>query len=194
MKNADTTVTKTSSTKATGTKTSMLGKLNQHPLVLGILFLIICCFAWLSFLLHHHLMDNTKQDLAMASAQNYAQQQLITTNTYLQQRKQQLQALSEKSLFIDALASGDKTKIEHMEKLMADWVDGLSHGYLLGPEDNRLDKAHNFAGQQISGSSYEFSKNDGVCVQALQAKRCAPRCAIKRCVTQTRNLSVFSIV
>lgn len=149
MKNADTTVTKTSSTKATGTKTSMLGKLNQHPLVLGILFLIICCFAWLSFLLHHHLMDNTKQDLAMASAQNYAQQQLITTNTYLQQRKQQLQALSEKSLFIDALASGDKTKIEHMEKLMADWVDGLSHGYLLGPEDNRLDKAHNFAGQQI---------------------------------------------
>lgn len=139
MKNAD----------SVGTKTSMLGKLKQHPFVLGILFFIVCCFIWLSFLLHHNLMDNTKQDMAMASAQNYAQQQLITTNTYLQQRQQQLQALSEKDLFIDALASGDKTKIEHMEKLMTDWVDGLSQGYLLGPEDTRLDKTHNFVGQQI---------------------------------------------
>lgn len=131
------------------TKTSMLGKLKQHPVVLGLLFVIVCCFIWLSFLLHHNLMDNTRQDMAMASAKNYAQQQLITTNTYLQQRQQQLQALSEKDLFIDALASGDNTKIEQMEKLMTDWVDGLSQGYLLRPEDNRLDKAHNFAGQQI---------------------------------------------
>lgn len=86
----------------------------------------------------------------MASAQNHAQQQLVTTNTYLQQRQQQLQSLSEKDLFINALASGDPAQIEHMEKLMADWVDGLSQGYLLSPGDNRLDKAHNFAGQNIA--------------------------------------------
>jgi len=86
----------------------------------------------------------------MASAQNHAQQQLVTANTYLQQRQQQLQSLSEKDLFIAALASGDHAQIEHMEKLMADWVDGLSQGYLLSPEDTRLDKAQNFAGQNIA--------------------------------------------
>lgn len=131
-------------------KLNIFGKLKQHPVVLGLIFLIICCFAWLSYLLHLNLMEKTKQDLAMASAQNHAQQQLVTANTYLQQRQQQLKFLSEKDLFIDALASKDHTQIEHMEKLMADWVDDLSRGYLLSPEDTRLDKAHNFAGQKIA--------------------------------------------
>ena len=107
-------------------KLNILSTLKQHPFVLGLIFLIICCFAWLSYLLHLNLMEKTKQGLAMASAQNHAQQQLVTANTYLQQRQQQLQSLSEKGLFINALASGDPAQIEHMEKLMADWVDGLS--------------------------------------------------------------------
>jgi len=131
-------------------KLNILGKLKQHPIAIGLIILIICCFAGLSDLLHHNLMEKTKQDLAMVSAQNHAQQQLVTANTYLQQRQQQLQSLSEKGLFINALASGDPAQIEHMEKLMADWVDGLSQGYLLSPEDTRLDQAHNFAGQQIT--------------------------------------------
>ncbi|MDO7654033.1 MAG: hypothetical protein MUQ57_04950, partial [Porticoccus sp.] len=114
-------------------KLSIFGKLKQHPIVLGLIFLIICCFAGLSDWLHHNLMEKTKQDLAMASAQNHARQQLVTANTYLQQRQQQFQSLSEKDLFINALASGDPAQIERMEKLMADWVDGLSQEYLLSP-------------------------------------------------------------
>ena len=143
-------------------KLNILGKLKQHPIVVGLIFLIIFCFAWLSYLLHLNLMEKTKQDLAMASAQNHAQQQLVTVNTYLKQRQQQLQYLSEKDLFITALSSGDNTQIEHMEKLMADWVDGLSQGYLLSPEDTRLDKAHNFAGQQITFKVLAGEKPDPV--------------------------------
>ena len=135
--------------KTHGPTASTTSKLKQHPFVLASLVLIICCFAWLSFILHHNLLDNTKYDLAYASANNYAQQQLITANTYLQQRQEQLQTLSERGLFVDALTSGDRKKIEHMEKLMADWVDGLSQGYLLDPQDTRLNTAHNFAGQQV---------------------------------------------
>ena len=143
-------------------KLSIFGKLKQHPIVLGLIFLIICCFAWLSYLLHLNLMEKTKQDLAMASAQNHAQQQLATANTYLQQRQQQFQSLSEKDLFVNALASGDPAQIERMEKLMADWVDGLSQGYLLNPEDTRLDKAHNFAGQKIAFKVLAGEKSDPV--------------------------------
>lgn len=143
-------------------KLNIFSKLKQHPIVLGLIFLIICCSAWLSYLLHLNLMEKTKQDLAMASAQNYAQQQLVTANTYLQHRQQQLQSLSEKDLFINALASGDPAQIEHMEKLMADWVDGLSQGYLLSPEDTRLDKTHNFAGQQIALKILAGEKPDPV--------------------------------
>lgn len=143
-------------------KLNIFGKLKQHPIVLGLMFLIICCFAWLSYLLHLNLMEKTKQDLAMASAQNHAQQQLVTTNTYLQQRQQQLLSLSQKDLFIAALASGDHAQIEHMENLMADWVDGLSQGYLLSPEDTRLDKAHNFAGQKIALKVLAGEKPDPV--------------------------------
>ena len=96
----------------------------------------------------------------MASAQNHAQQQLATANTYLQQRQQQFQSLSEKDLFVNALVSGDPAQIERMEKLMADWVDGLSQGYLLNPEDTRLDKAHNFAGQKIALKVLSGEKTD----------------------------------
>ena len=128
----------------------IIDKLKQHPLSLVSLVLIIFGFTWFSFFLYQNIVDKTKQDLAHAQATNYAQQQLITTNTYLQQRQQQLQTLSEKKLFVSsALTSGDSKKIEHMESLMADWVDGLTHGYLLSPTDTRLDKTHNFAGQQI---------------------------------------------
>jgi phosphomannomutase/phosphoglucomutase len=129
--------------------TSTIGKVKQHPLTLVSLVLIICGFTWFSFFLYQNIVDKTKQDLAHAQATNYAQQQLTTTNTYLQQRQQQLQALSEKKLFVSALTSGNSKKIEQMESLMADWVDGLTHGYLLSPTDTRLDKTHNFAGQQI---------------------------------------------
>tara|TARA_R110001592_G_scaffold356278_1_gene657840 strand:+ start:90719 stop:93190 length:2472 start_codon:yes stop_codon:yes gene_type:complete len=129
--------------------TRTIGKLKQHPLSLVSMVLVIFGCTWFSFFIHQNLVDKTKQDLAHVQATNYAQQQLITTNTYLQQRQQQLQALSEKNLFASALASGNSEKVEHMEKLMADWVDGLTQGYLLSPKDTRLDKTHNYAGQQI---------------------------------------------
>jgi phosphomannomutase / phosphoglucomutase len=144
--------------KTHGPTTNTVSKLKQHPFVLASLVLIICCFAWLSFVLHHNLLDNTKYDIAYANANNYAQQQLITANTYLQQRQEQLQSLSEKDLFVDALASGDNKKIEHMERLMADWVDGLFLGYLLGPQDTRLNLAHNFAGQKITQKVFSGEK------------------------------------
>ena len=127
-----------------------LGKLKQHPISLGAIALIIAIFVWLLFFLHDTLLEQTKRDIAKANANNYAQQQLITTNTYLQQQQQQLQSLSTKGLFVKALASGDPQQIEEMEKLMADWVDGLSKGYLLSPQDDRLDKDQNFAGHKIA--------------------------------------------
>jgi phosphomannomutase/phosphoglucomutase len=135
-------------------KTSLLGKLKQHPLSLGLILIIVCCFIWVLFFLHHHLLETTKHEIATTSANNYAQQQLIIANTYLQQRQQQLRALSEKDLFIDALASGDANKVEKMERLMADWVDGLTEGFLLSPEDDRLDRAHNFAAQQVAMTAF----------------------------------------
>lgn len=144
--------------KTHGPTTNTISKLKQHPFVLASLLLIIGCFAWLSFILHHNLLDNTKYDIAYANANNYAQQQLITANTYLQQRQEQLQALSEKGLFIDALTSGDNKKIEHMESLMADWVNDLSLGYLLNPQDTRLNAAHNFAGQKIAKKVFSGEK------------------------------------
>lgn len=141
-------------TKIEQSSTSLLGKLKQHPLSLGFILLIICCFIWVLFFLHHHLLETTKHELATTSANNYAQQQLVVANTYLQQRQLQLRALSEKDLFIDALASGDPQKIAKMERLMADWVDGLSEGFLLSPEDDRLDRAYHFAAQQIAMKAF----------------------------------------
>lgn len=141
-------------TKIEQSSTSLLGKLKQHPLSLGFILLIIGCFIWVLFFLHHHLLETTKHEIATTSANNYAQQQLVVANTYLQQRQQQLRALSEKDLFIDALASGDPQKVAKMERLMADWVDGLSEGFLLSPEDDRLDRAYHFAAQQIAMKAF----------------------------------------
>lgn len=137
---------------------SMLNKLKQHPAVLAAIIIVIGCFIWLSFLLHHHILSDTKHELAIATANTFAQQQLITANTYFDQRQQQLRALSEKNLFIDALASGNTKEIEQMEKLMTEWIDGLTIGYLLNPTDTRLDRAHNFAGQQQALISMQGSE------------------------------------
>jgi phosphomannomutase / phosphoglucomutase len=126
------------------------GKLQQHPITLGVLALIVCCFVLLTLTLWHHTIDSTRLELANASAKSYAQQQLTLTNTYLQARQQQLQKIAKKDLLLDALAVGDMEGIHRLEDLMKEWVEGLTHSYLLSPQDNRLDKAHNFVGQAMS--------------------------------------------
>lgn len=139
-----------------------LGKLQQHPITLAVLALIICCFVLLAFTLRHYMIDSAGLALANDSAESYAQQQLTLTNTYLQTQQQQLQNIAEKDLFIDALTAGDTEGIHRLEGLMKEWVEGLAHGYLLSPQDNRLDKAHNFVGQAMSQKVLEGKQPDPV--------------------------------
>lgn len=124
--------------------------LQQRPLILGLIGLMIGGAVLFSFMLHGHMQGSAKQALANASARNYAQQQVATVNTYLKKRQQQLQNISEKQLFIEGLASGDTKEVAHLESLLTTWVEDLSQGYLLSPNDTRLDEAHNFAGQEMS--------------------------------------------
>ena len=139
-----------------------IGKLQQHPITLVALALIIGCFVLLTLTLRHYTIESSRLELANASAQSYAQQQLTLTNTYLQSRQQQLQKISEKDLLLDALTAGDTDGLHHLEGLMKEWVEGLTHSYLLSPQDNRLDKAHNFVGQAMSQKVLDGKQPDPV--------------------------------
>ena len=125
-------------------------KLQQHPLILGLIGLMVGGAVLFSFMLHDHMQGSAKQALANASARNYAQQQVAVVNTYLKKRQQQLQNISEKQLFIEGLSSGDTKEVAHLESLLTTWAEDLSQGYLLSPSDTRLDESHNFVGQEMS--------------------------------------------
>ncbi|HEB27994.1 MAG TPA: phosphomannomutase/phosphoglucomutase [Porticoccus sp.] len=153
---------KKNSPKKNGPVLVALNKLQQHPITLGVLVLIICCFVLLTFTIQHYMIDNARLALANDSAKSYAQQQLTLTNTYLQTQQQQLQNIAEKDLFIDALTTGDTEGIHRLEGLMKEWVEGLSHGYLLSPQDTRLYKAHNFVGQTMSQKVLDGKQPDPV--------------------------------
>jgi len=127
-----------------------LGKLQQHPLTLALLALMIGCSVLIALTLRHYTIDNTRLTLANTNAENYAHQQLSIANNYLQKRQLQLQNMSKKDLFVDAIVSGNPEEIDRLEDLMKEWVEDLSSGYLLSPQDNRLDKTHNFVGQAMS--------------------------------------------
>ncbi|MFT7299825.1 MAG: phosphomannomutase/phosphoglucomutase [Porticoccus sp.] len=129
---------------------AVLGKLKQHPLTLALLAFMIGCSVLIALILRHYTIDNTRLNLANTSAENYAHQQLSIANNYLQERQLQLQSMSKKDLFVDAIVSGNPEEIDRLEGLMKEWVEDLSSGYLLSPQDNRLDKIHNFVDRAMS--------------------------------------------
>ncbi len=125
-------------------------KLKQHPLVLALLVLLVLGATFAAYLLYHQLIDNSKREKASEFANEYAAKQLALANNYLLDQQQQLQALSGKAVFLDAVTSGNPEQLATAEKLMREWVPQLIGGFLITAGDDRLISQHHFAGQLLT--------------------------------------------
>ncbi len=125
-------------------------KLAKHPVLNGFLALLFCTAAIITYLLHHQMMDNARTSLAASLATEYATKQRILVDHHIDQRAQQLLALAQDDLFIEALATADQTMLSRMEQRMKDLIADLNNGYLLRPGEGRLAELNNFIGQQLS--------------------------------------------
>ena len=125
-------------------------KLAKHPVLIEFLALLFCTAAIITYLLHHQMMDNARTSLAASLATEYATKQRILVDHHIDQRAQQLLALSQDDLFIEALATADQAMLSRMEQRMKSLVEDLNNGYLLRPGESRLAESNNFIGQQLS--------------------------------------------
>ena len=125
-------------------------KLAKHPVLIGFLALLFCTAAIITYLLHHQMMDNARTSLAASLATEYATKQRILVDHHINQRAQQLLALSQDDLFIEALATADQAMLSRMEQRMKSLVEDLNNGYLLRHGESRLAESNNFIGQQLS--------------------------------------------
>ncbi len=135
---------------STNNSTSAIQKLKQHPLVLTLLAVLIVGAAFLAYLLYHQLIDNSKREQASEVANEYAGKQRLVANQYLLDQQQQLLALSEKTVFLDAVTSGNPEQLATAENLMREWAPELIGGFLITQGDDRLINQHHFAGQLLT--------------------------------------------
>jgi len=125
-------------------------KLAKHPVLNGFLALLFCTAAIVTYLLYHQMMASARTSLAASFATEYATKQRILVDHHIDQRAQQLLALAQDDLFVEALATADQTMLSRMEQRMKDLIADLNDGYLLRPGLGRLADSNNFIGQQLS--------------------------------------------